>query len=35
MVSPFELSTPGTLSLGLSNIVMAPPESNTLTMACD
>jgi beta-glucosidase len=35
MVSPFELSTQGTLSLGLANIVMAPPETNELTMACD
>ncbi len=35
MVSPFELSTEGELSLGIANIVMAAPETNQLTMTCD
>lgn len=35
MVSPFELSTEGQLSLGIANIVMSAPETNQLTIACD
>ena len=35
MVSPFGLSTKGSLSLGIANIIMATPETGQLSMACD
>jgi beta-glucosidase len=35
MVSPFELSTTGSLSLGIANIIMAAPEPNQLNVSCE